>query len=168
MISLRLPAGTPASLKAAVDAGADAVYTGLASATNARSFPGLNLSADELAEGVAYAHARGCEVYVASNIHPQLNVDACLGAVDAASEAGADAVIVSDVAVLEYAAARHPNLRRHLSCIATATSAAAINLYRDHFGIECAVLPRVTSVADIAEIRAETDVEIEVFVFGVL
>ena len=42
------PAGTPASLRAAVDAGAGAVYCGFQNATNARNFPGLNFTPDEL------------------------------------------------------------------------------------------------------------------------
>ena len=55
------PAGTPAALRTAVDAGADAVYCGFQNATNARNFPGLNFTPDELAGGVAYAHARGAK-----------------------------------------------------------------------------------------------------------
>src|SRR5436853_298547 len=56
------PAGTPASLRTAVDAGADAVYCGLQNATNARNFPGLNFSPDELRKSVDYARARGNKV----------------------------------------------------------------------------------------------------------
>lgn len=168
MLSLRLPAGTLASLKEAVDHGADAVYTGLASPTNARNFPGLNLTFDELVEGVAYAHAREAAVYVTSNVYPQQQIEASKHAVDLAAQAGADAVIATDISVLDYAARIHPNLVRHLSVIASATNARAINFYRDYFGIACAVLPRVTSIDDIAEIRADTDVELEVFAFGVL
>jgi len=168
MLSLRLPAGTLASLKVAADNGADAVYTGIASASNARNFPGLNLTPEELAEGVEYAHARHCGVYVTSNVYPQQEIDASLRAVDFAAQAGADAVIAADISVLDHAARRHPSMARHLSSIAAATNASAINFFRDHFGISCAVLPRVTSVDDIAEIRAATDVELEIFAFGVL
>ena len=52
------PAGTPAALRAAVDAGADAVYCGLQNATNARNFPGLNFTPAELQQATGYAHAR--------------------------------------------------------------------------------------------------------------
>ena len=58
MMELVCPAGTPAALRAAVDAGAHTVYCGFADETNARNFPGLNFSRDELAAGVAYATAR--------------------------------------------------------------------------------------------------------------
>lgn len=168
MLSLRLPAGTLASLKEAVDNGADVVYTGLASATNARNFPGLNLTPDELAEGVSYAHTRGKQVFVTSNIYPQADVEGSLAVVDETVRCGADAVIATDVSVLDYASTRYPELPRHLSVIASATNATAINFYRDRFGVSCAILPRVTSIDDIREIRSETDVELEVFAFGVL
>jgi putative protease len=64
------PAGTPAALRAAVDAGADAVYCGLQNETNARNFPGLNFTPDELAQSVAYAHARNAKVLLAVNTFP--------------------------------------------------------------------------------------------------
>jgi len=168
MLSLRLPAGTLASLKVAVDNGADAVYTGIASASNARNFPGLNLTAEELAEGVEYAHSRSCDVYVTSNVYPQREIETSLSAVDIAAEAGADAIIAADISVLDHAQRHHPSMARHLSSIAAASNARAINFFRDRFGISCAVLPRVTSLDDIAGIRAATDVELEVFAFGVL
>ena len=47
------PAGTPAALRVAVDAGADAVYCGFRDETNARNFPGLNFSRAELRDGIA-------------------------------------------------------------------------------------------------------------------
>ncbi len=50
-MELICPAGTPAAFREAVDAGADAVYCGFRDETNARNFPGLNFSRDELCEG---------------------------------------------------------------------------------------------------------------------
>ena len=61
------PAGTPAALRAAVDAGADAVYCGLANETNARNFAGLNFTPDLLGQGIAYARGRGTKVLLAVN-----------------------------------------------------------------------------------------------------
>ncbi len=58
-MELVCPAGTPASLRAAVDAGGDAVYLGFRDETNARNFPGLNFSREELADGITYAHDHG-------------------------------------------------------------------------------------------------------------
>ncbi len=59
------PAGTPAALRDAVDAGADSVYCGLQNATNARNFPGLNFSLEDLRASVVYAHAHGAKVLLA-------------------------------------------------------------------------------------------------------
>ena len=49
-MELICPAGTPAAFRDAVDAGADAVYCGFRDETNARNFPGLNFSREELAD----------------------------------------------------------------------------------------------------------------------
>jgi len=66
-LELVCPAGTPAALRAAVDSGADTVYCGFRDATNARNFPGLNFSREELAEGIQYAADHGSKVLVALN-----------------------------------------------------------------------------------------------------
>ncbi len=168
VLSLHMPAGTLASLKEAVNGGADAVYTSLSSATNARNLPGLNLSPEELCEGVAYAHERGREVYGACNVYPQLKLAEALSAADRMCECGVDAIIATDISVLDRVATRYSDVRRHLSVIAGIANARGLNFYRDRFGVSCAVLPRVVGVEDIREIRAETDVELEVFAFGVL
>ena len=64
------PAGTPAALRAAVDAGADAVYCGLQNETNARNFPGLNFTVAEVEQSLAYAHARNAKLLLAVNTFP--------------------------------------------------------------------------------------------------
>ncbi|MDO5603880.1 MAG: peptidase U32 family protein [Paracoccus sp. (in: a-proteobacteria)] len=166
-MELVCPAGTPAALRAAVDAGAHAVYCGFADETNARNFPGLNFSPDEMAEGVAYAHARGARVLVAINTFPRAGAEPIWHrAVANAEAAGADAVILADPGLLDHAADRHPNLRRHLSVQAAAANPDAINFYARTFGVRRVVLPRVLTVDEIRAINAEIDVETEVFVFG--
>lgn len=166
-IELICPAGTPAALRAAVDAGADAVYAGFRDQTNARNFPGLNFSRAELREGIAYARERGCKLFVAINTYPEAgNLAPWQAAVDDAARLGADAVILADLGLLDYTAQRHPGLRRHLSVQATASSPEAIRFYAEAFGVRRVVLPRVLTVADIERVRAEVDVELEVFAFG--
>jgi putative protease len=161
------PAGTPAALRAAVEAGAHAVYCGFRNETNARNFPGLNFSEAELADGVAFAHARGSRVFVTVNTFARAGaVELWRRAVDAAAAAGADAILAADLAVLDHAANRHPDLRLHLSVQAAAGTPEAIGFYAETFGIKRAVLPRVLSVEEIAKLNAEIDVETEVFVFG--
>ena len=65
------PAGSLPALKAAVDHGANCVYLGLRDATNARNFAGLNFDEAAIASGIAYAHQRGCKVFMALNTYPQ-------------------------------------------------------------------------------------------------
>ena len=69
-MQLVCPAGNLPALQAAVDAGANAVYAGFRDQTNARAFPGLNFSDQELRAGIAYAHAHDARVYLALNTYP--------------------------------------------------------------------------------------------------
>ncbi|WP_415183758.1 ubiquinone anaerobic biosynthesis protein UbiU [Phaeovulum sp.] len=166
-MELVCPAGTPSALRAAVDAGAHAVYCGFADESNARNFPGLNFSPEEMTEGIAYAHARGAKVLVAINTFPRAGAEPLWHrAVANAEAAGADAVILADVGLLAHAAEHHPGLRRHLSVQAAAANPDAINLYAQAFDVKRVVLPRVLTVQEIAAINREIDVETEVFVFG--
>lgn len=166
-LELVCPAGTPAALRAAVDAGADAVYLGFRDETNARNFPGLNFDRDELADGVAYARSRRAKVLVAINTYPRAgNPTPWLRAIDDAASHGAWAVILADIGLLDYARKTHPGLRRHLSVQASAANAEAIRFYENEFGVARVVLPRVLTVAEIARINAAVSVETEVFAFG--
>ncbi|MDR3429508.1 peptidase U32 family protein [Silvimonas sp.] len=163
------PAGSLQALKKAVDHGADAIYVGFKDPTNARNFAGLNFTDQQLTDGVHYAHQRQREVLVAINTYPQAGQTTHWHrAVDRAADLGADAVIVADMGLLEYATRTHPQLRRHLSVQGSATNADAINLARDHFGISRVVLPRVLTLPQVEYVAAHTKVEVEVFGFGSL
>lgn len=166
-IQLICPAGSPPMLRAAVEAGADGVYCGLADQTNARNFPGLNFTPDELAEGVAFAHGRGAHVLVAVNTFARAGaVQAWRDSVDQAVAAGADAIIAADLAVLAHVANAHPDTRLHLSVQAAAGTPDAIGFYARTFGVKRVVLPRVLSVQEIAALTPRIDVETEAFGFG--
>ena len=166
-IELVCPAGSPAMLRAAVEAGADSVYCGLRDDTNARNFPGLNFSPAELADSVAWAHARGAKVLLAVNTFARAGAgDRWKSSVDAAAASGADAVIVADLGVLAHAREAHPDLRLHLSVQAAAGSPEAIAFYAEAYGVKRVVLPRVLSVEEIAALMREITVETEAFVFG--
>ncbi|MDR2924864.1 MAG: U32 family peptidase [Azoarcus sp.] len=166
-IELVCPAGGLPSLKAAVDNGADCVYFGFKDATNARNFTGLNFDLDQIREGIAYARQHGRKVLVALNTYPlKANQKSWTAAIDHAAELGVDAAIMADPALMAYAARVHPALRLHLSVQGSATSHEAINFYHERFGIQRAVLPRVLSLAQIEQLAANTQVEIEVFGFG--
>jgi len=166
-MELICPAGTPAALRTAVNAGADAVYCGFSDATNARNFPGLNFSRPDMREGIDYARRRGAKVLVAINTFPTAGGQALWHrAVDDAVAAGADALILADIGLVDYAARTHPGQRLHLSVQAAAANPDAISVYVRHFGVRRVVLPRVLTVAEIAAITRSVDCETEVFIFG--
>ncbi len=163
------PAGSLRALKLAVDAGADTVYMGMKDATNARNFAGLNFDAAQAREGVDYAHRRGAKVLMALNTYGEARDQSpWYRAVDAAAAFGADALILADPAVMAYARDHHPELRLHLSVQASATNYEAIEFYRERYGIQRAVLPRVLTISQVGHLIKNTGVEIEVFGFGSL
>lgn len=168
-MELVCPAGNLPALRAAVDAGADAVYAGFRDQTNARAFPGLNFDEAELREGISYARARGRKVYLALNTYPETTrLRAWLAAVDHAAELGCDAIIVAEMAVLEHAMREHPGMARHLSVQGSATSAPALRYMHERFGIRRAVLPRVLSLQQVERLCEHSPVPLEVFGFGSL
>ncbi len=168
-LELVCPAGSLPALKAAVDNGASCVYLGLRDATNARNFAGLNFDEASIANGIAYARARGVKVFMALNTYPQASAVALWhNAVDKAAGLGVDAVILADPGLMLYARTHHPQLRLHLSVQGSATNFDAINLYHQQFGVVRAVLPRVLSMAQVQQLIEKTPVEIEVFGFGSL
>ncbi|MBL8579228.1 MAG: U32 family peptidase [Mesorhizobium sp.] len=166
-IELVCPAGTPATLRAAVQAGADAVYCGFRDETNARNFPGLNFSTEEMAEGVRFAHAHGSKVLVAINTFGRVgSVDLWRKAADAAVGCGADAIIAADIAVLDHVARNHKQIRLHLSVQAAAATPESIGFYAETFGVRRVVLPRVLTIHEVATLNRAIHVETEAFVFG--
>lgn len=168
-MELVCPAGNLPALQAAVDAGADAVYVGFRDETNARAFPGLNFDGTELAEGIAYAHARGRRVYLALNTYPDsARLPQWFDAVDRAAGLGCDAIIAAEMAVLDYAARTHPALPRHLSVQGSATTAPALRYMHERFGISRAVLPRVLAIQQVERLCERSPVPLEVFAFGSL
>ena len=168
-MELIAPAGSLAALRAALKSGADAVYLGLKNATNARNFAGLNFSEADIRTGVTLAHQMGRKVLFAINTFPQAGRSAeWRAAVDSAHALGADAVILADPGLMAYARDRYPDLRLHLSVQGSATHVDAIELMREQFGIQRAVLPRVLTLTEIEKLIRQTTVEIEVFGFGSL
>ncbi len=161
------PAGTPASLRTAVDAGADAVYCGFRNATNARNFPGLNFTLEELEHSIAYAHSRGTKVLLAANTFPPAGkTDLWEQAIDNAVSLKVDAIIVADIGVADYAHKKYPDQRLHLSVQAGAPSIEAIKYYCEEFNIKRVVLPRILTIPEIKQLKQDIPCEIECFIFG--
>ena len=127
-----VPAGTLEKLKVAVNYGADAVFVG-GQAYGLRSRAG-NFTMDELREGIEYAHARGVDVHVASNMVTHEGNEKGAGEwFRELRDMGLDAVIVSDPALIEICSTYAPGLNIHLSTQASATNVETFHLERVWF-----------------------------------
>ncbi|EPY0568245.1 ubiquinone anaerobic biosynthesis protein UbiU [Proteus mirabilis] len=168
-MELLCPAGNLPALKAAVDNGADAVYIGLKDDTNARHFAGLNFTEKKLQEAVNYVHRHQRKLHIAINTfaHPD-GFERWQKAIDMAAHLGADALILADIATLEYAAERYPQIERHVSVQASATNTQAIAFYKRNFDVARIVLPRVLSIHQVKQLAQSSPVPLEVFAFGSL
>jgi putative protease len=89
-------------------------------------------------------------------------------AVDFAAGLDVQALIVADLAVMDYAAAQWPGVRLHLSVQASSTNYESIRFYHEQFGICRVVLPRILSLQQVESIVAHSPVAVEVFGFGSL
>jgi U32 family peptidase len=166
LTELAAPAGDPEALRAAVNHGADAVYLGLRRfGARARA---ANFSEDELAAAVASCRPRGVRLYVTLNT---LVFDGELEAIEATiarvAELGVDAIIVQDLGVAAIARAVCPELAIHASTQTAVGHADGCRMLAD-LGVERLVVPRELSVERIRRLRAQTDLELEVFIHGSL
>ncbi|PNI01237.1 ubiquinone anaerobic biosynthesis protein UbiU [Vibrio diazotrophicus] len=170
-MELLCPAGNLPALKTAIDCGADAVYIGFKDDTNARHFAGLNFTGNKLNKAVQYTHDHGKKIHVALNTfaHPD-GFERWTNAVDQAADLGIDALIVADVAILDYAANKYPDLELHLSVQASATNVKAVEFYHNNFNVKRVVLPRVLSIHQVKQLSRNIPegVDLEVFAFGSL
>ena len=161
-----VPAGTLEKLRVAVNYGADAVFVG-GQAYGLRSRAG-NFTMDELREGIEYAHARGVDVHVASNMVTHEGNEKGAGEwFRELRDMGLDAVIASDPALIEICSTYAPGLNIHLSTQASATNVETFHFWKQ-YGLTRVVLAREVTMEELAEIRKRTDLEIEAFVHGAM
>lgn len=166
MIELLSPAGSPEAVRAAVQAGANAVYLG-AGDFNARR-GAVNFTPEALSEAVDYCHLRGVKVYLTLNTllyDRELAQAAELAAF--ASDTGVDAVLVQDLGAAALVRSVAPELPLHASTQMTIHDLEGIRFAADQ-GMERVVLSRELSRDQIAFLCAHSPVEIEVFVHGAL
>lgn len=166
MVELLAPAGTPDALRAAIAAGADAVYVGLGS-FNARAANG-GFSLAELSSACVLAHAHGARVYVTLNVYVRDDeLGDAVALAGRALAAGADALIVADMGLIARIRAALPDAELHLSTQAGAQCAAAVDFAARELGVERVTCARELSVAELAEL-CTTGVEIEAFCHGAI
>jgi len=168
-MELVCPAGSLPALKAAVDNGADAVYVGFKDETNARHFSGLNFKEGKVQSALSYAKTKGVKLFIAVNTYSQPDGwDKWQKAVDVAADIEVDALICADIGVLDYAVSRYPDLNLHLSVQGSGTNSESLTFYQQNFNIKRAVLPRVLSLKQVAQVAKKSPVDLEVFAFGSL
>ena len=126
---LLCPAGSYEALLAAIEGGADAIYLG-GTAFNARA-NAKNLTREEMAKGIALAHAYGIKVYIAANtLIYDLELDAFLREAEFAHSCGADALIVADIGAAKEISRRIP-IELHASTQMSVHNADAANALSD-------------------------------------
>ena len=166
MIELLSPAGSMESLKAAIEAGADAVYLG-GTLFGARAFAN-NFNDEEIIEAIKYAHLYGVKVYVTTNILIyEHEVEHFLEYVEFLHKNNVDAIIIQDLGMLDLVHKTFPNLEIHAS-----TQMHIHNLdgtiMAKKLGVKRVVLARETPIEVIEEIKKNVDVDLEIFAHGAL
>ena len=167
MPELLSPAGSPESLRAAVQNGADAVYLGWGT-FNARQ-SAKNFSDEEFAEALKYCHERGVRVFLTLNtLLSDRELPKALETARTACRLGVDSVLVQDWGLFDLLRNALPDLPIHASTqMSLCTAGGAAEAYAD--GCERVVLSRECSAGDIAAVRAACpDVEVETFGHGAL
>lgn len=166
-IEILAPAGSYDSMRAAMNAGCDAVYIG-GSSFGARAYA-QNLDEDMLLKAIDEAHIRGKRVYLTVNtlLKERELADQLYKYLKKYYQRGLDAVIVQDVGVLHFIHRHFPDLPIHASTQMALTMACGAELLKEH-GVTRLVTSRELSLHEIKNIRENTDLEIETFVHGAL
>ena len=165
---LLAPAGDMERLKCAVKYGADAVYLG-GTMFGMRTAPS-NFAEEELEKAVLYCHERGVKVYLTCNVLPRnTEIEFLPAFLERAEKAGVDALIISDIGVLEYAKKYAPKVEIHISTQSGIVNYLTANAFYN-MGAKRIVTARELSMQEIAEIRSKIpdDMDIECFVHGAM
>lgn len=164
-LELACTASNLASLRAAVDNGADNVHLAFrpdntVNHTELSEFPNLK-------KGIDYLHARRLKavVDVLLPVGPEGWRGVC-GLISHAERSGIDAVCFSDPAIMLYCMSNHPNLPLYYAAPQDNLDCVAICDLHKRFGINRVILPPVCSLAMIEQLRGQPHLEVEVQVYG--
>lgn len=167
MIELLAPAGSVEKAKIAFKYGADAVYAGTAK-LSLRTRAEMN--SDTLLDTIEYSHSIGKKVYVALNIYAHdedyREIEKEIKRLD---KIGADAIIASDVGVIQKIKEISPNMEIHISTQANTVSLEACKFW-NNYGAKRVILARELSKEKIKYIMENkpNDLEIEMFIHGAI
>ncbi len=166
MIELLSPAGSPESVIAAVQNGADAVYLGLGNFNARRG--AKNFTDEEFAKAARYCRVRGCKVYVTLNtLVGDREMRDVVEAARLASDEGADGLIVQDLGMAAAIRRALPDIPLHASTQMSIHNLAGVEAAAE-MGMTRAVLARELSLEQIKFITQHASIETEVFVHGAL
>ncbi len=160
------PAGDYERLVAAIKAGADEVYMGVAG-FGARRFA-KNFSVEEYVDAIDFAHRSNVAVHLTFNtILSDAELDLVYSDVKRLYESGLDEVIVQDFGVASWLRGNFPDLPLCASTQLSPGSVAELNWFEKQ-GFARAVLARELSLEQMKAIREKTKIELEVFASGAL
>lgn len=159
------PAGDMNALRAAVSAGANAVYLGY-DEFSARA-KAKNFNKKELEEAVKFAHLRNVKIYVTFNILiADFEIKRAMESIKMLHDIGVDALILQDIGIADRIRKDFPDFELHAS-----TQMAVNNFYGAAFlkemGFSRVVLARETPFFEVEKIK-ELDIDIETFIHGAL
>lgn len=166
-VEILAPAGSMECLKAAIAAGADAVYTG-GVLFGARAYA-HNLTEEELLEAIDYVHLHGRRLYLTVNtlIKDREMEKQMYDYLLPYYRQGLDAVIVQDIGLFRFIRKHFPDLPIHASTQMTLTGVDGAK-FLEKEGAQRIVTSRELSMAEVKKIADETELEIESFVHGAL
>jgi len=164
MVELLAPVSNPVMLKAAIDAGADAVYFGLKKLNMRAS--GKNFTLEELPDVVKQCHDSGVKVFLTVNsIIYNEELDDMKKIISGAKQAGVDAIICWDMAVIQEC--KEQDIEFHISTQASVSNIEAARFYKS-LGATRIVLARELNLKQVKEIIDQTGIEAETFVHGAM
>ena len=166
-VELLAPAGDMEKLKTALHFGADAVY--FAGKNYGLRAMSSNFTNEELKEAVKLVHSKGKKAYITLNVYARNNdFDNLEEYLKFLEEIKIDAVIVSDLGIIDFIKAKAPKLAFHISTQANTTNKYSAAFYQK-LGAERIVVARELSIDEIKEIRKHNpSLEIEAFIHGAM
>ena len=165
-IEILAPAGSFESLKAGINAGADAIYIG-GGKFGARAYAD-NPDEDMLIKAIDYVHLHNKKIYLTVNtLLKNKEIDELYDYLLPYYEAGLDAVIVQDLGVFKCIKNWFPDLDIHASTQMTITDVTGAR-FLEKQGVSRVVTAREMQLDEIREIAEYTNLEIESFVHGAL
>ena len=163
---LLAPAGSAEAVKAALKAGADAVYVG-GKLLNAR-MNAKNLTEGELADCIKLCHEKGAKLYVTVNTAVlDRELANAVEYTDMLYMIGTDALIVSDTGLASLIKDRYPGMELHASTQAGGHNADCAKAL-EKLGFSRMVCARELSCDQIKKLCMKSPIEIEQFVHGAM